>query len=64
MNMPELLASKKVYHIYQETGNLVSASIPAAIAMSCSDNSLKRGDNVIFWVGSAGMSFNVTNFNY
>ena len=55
---------KKVYHIYQETGNLVSASIPAAIAMSCSDNSLKRGNNVVFWVGSAGMSFNVTNFNY
>jgi 3-oxoacyl-[acyl-carrier-protein] synthase III len=54
----------KMYHIYPETGNLVSASIPAAIAMAKESGELKRGDRVLCWVGSAGMSFNVSSFRF
>jgi len=47
----------KVHHIYHETGNLVSASIPAAMDSAIMSGRLKRGDRVLCWVGSAGMSF-------
>jgi acyl-CoA:acyl-CoA alkyltransferase len=52
----------KMYHIYPDTGNLVSASIPAAISMAKESGKLKRGDRAMCWVGSAGMSFNVSSF--
>ncbi|REG50531.1 3-oxoacyl-[acyl-carrier-protein] synthase III [Paraburkholderia sp. BL6669N2] len=54
----------KMYHIYPETGNLVSASIPAAISLAKDGGRLKRGDRVLCWVGSAGMSFNVSSFKF
>lgn len=54
----------KMYHIYPETGNLVSASIPAAISLAKESGHLKRGDRVVCWVGSAGMSFNVSSFKF
>lgn len=54
----------KLYHIYPRTGNLASASIPAAIALSLKDSKLKRGDKVVGWMGSAGMSFSSFAFTY
>ncbi|PXX17359.1 3-oxoacyl-[acyl-carrier-protein] synthase III C-terminal domain-containing protein [Paraburkholderia tropica] len=52
----------KMYHVYPDTGNLVSASIPAAISLAKESGALKRGDRALCWVGSAGMSFNVSSF--
>ncbi len=52
----------KIYHIYPMTGNLVSASIPAAIVDAIKSDHLKRRERVVLWVGSAGMSFNATHF--
>ena len=52
----------KVYHIYQKTGNLVSASVPAAINFALEDKILKKGDKILSWVGSAGMSFGLCCF--
>jgi 3-oxoacyl-[acyl-carrier-protein] synthase III len=54
----------KIYHIYQKTGNLISASVPAAMSMALDEGKLKRSDRVLSWVGSAGMSFNTTNFTF
>ncbi|MEQ2009538.1 MAG: 3-oxoacyl-[acyl-carrier-protein] synthase III C-terminal domain-containing protein, partial [Limisphaerales bacterium] len=54
----------KVYHIYQDTGNLVSASIPTAMHSAIRDGRLHRGDRVLLWVGSAGMSFASVSFVY
>lgn len=60
----EVGVGDKIYHIYPRTGNLVSASVPAAIAMALQENKLKRGDRVVCWVASAGMSFAVFSFIY
>jgi 3-oxoacyl-[acyl-carrier-protein] synthase III len=54
----------KLYHIYPKTGNLVSASVPAAIHHAIVNKSLRRGDKVVLWVGSAGMSYNSTSLTY
>jgi acyl-CoA:acyl-CoA alkyltransferase len=54
----------KMFHIYPETGNLVSASIPTAISLARDSGALNRGDRVLCWVGSAGMSFNVSSFRF
>ncbi|MBU6338669.1 MAG: hypothetical protein KGQ36_01675 [Rickettsiales bacterium] len=54
----------KIYHIYHRTGNLVSASVPAAMFLAEQEGKLKRGAKVLSWVGSAGMSFNGTLFEF
>lgn len=54
--------SDKIYHIYHKTGNLVSASIPAAMTLAQNDQLLTRNDNVFCWMGSAGMSFSGSSF--
>ncbi len=46
-----------MYFIYPQYGNLVSASVPAAMALALADGSLSRGDRILALVGSAGMSF-------
>lgn len=56
--------SEKIHHIYQDTGNLVSASIPAAISTAKEAEKIKRGDRVLCWIGSAGMSFGTSSFVY
>jgi 3-oxoacyl-[acyl-carrier-protein] synthase III len=56
--------AEKIYHIYQNTGNLVSASVPTAISLAIEENKLKRGDKVLCWVGSAGMSFGTMDFTF
>lgn len=53
-----------LYHIYPRYGNLVSASLPAGIALAASEGYIKRGDTIVGWVGSAGMSFSVLSFRY
>jgi len=55
---------KKIYHVYPKTGNIVSASIPTAIEQAIIEKRLHRGDHAVFWVGSAGMSFNATKFTF
>ncbi len=54
----------KIYHIYQKTGNLVSASVPAAMVLAKEEGKLKSNDKVLVWVGSAGMSFSAINFSF
>lgn len=55
---------EKVYHLYPRTGNIVSASIPAALARAKEDERLKRGDRVLFLMVSAGMSFAAGKFDH
>lgn len=47
----------KIYFIYPTYGNLVSASIPVALAKAREEKVVRQGDNCVGWVGSAGMSF-------
>ncbi|MCE3255635.1 MAG: 3-oxoacyl-ACP synthase [Rickettsiaceae bacterium] len=54
----------KIYHIYQHTGNLISASIPGAMALAEKEGKLKKKDHILFWVGSAGMSFATSSFKF
>jgi 3-oxoacyl-[acyl-carrier-protein] synthase III len=56
--------SDKIHHVYPETGNVVSASIPVAMSDAINQGKLSRKNSVIFWVGSAGMSFSATRFRY
>lgn len=51
-----------IHHTYPWTGNVVSASIPVALADAIEKNLIKKGDPLAFWVGSAGMSFSATRF--
>jgi len=53
----------KIYHTYHKTGNLVSASIPSAISLAIDEGKLKKGDKILSWVGSAGMSFGTCHYN-
>jgi len=54
----------KMYFVYPEYGNLVSASVPAGIALAIDEQKTKRGDTLAGWVGSAGMSFSAFSFTY
>ncbi|MCP5468105.1 MAG: hypothetical protein H7A32_02415 [Deltaproteobacteria bacterium] len=47
----------KLYHIYPDYGNLVSASIPVAIQLAYQNESIKKGDQLVGLMASAGMSF-------
>jgi len=57
VNVKELL-----YQTYPTTGNMVSATVPAAIDSAIQSGKLNRGMRCVVWVGSAGMSFNATKF--
>jgi acyl-CoA:acyl-CoA alkyltransferase len=50
--------------VFGETGNVVSASIPAALSSTLDQGRLARGDRAVGWVGSAGMSFCAFTFTY
>ena len=52
------------YDIHPLTGNLVSASIPAAMAMAVNDGSLERGHDVAVLCASAGMTFSTAHFEF
>ncbi|MGQ3001744.1 MAG: 3-oxoacyl-[acyl-carrier-protein] synthase III C-terminal domain-containing protein [Hydrogenophaga sp.] len=43
-------------------GNVVSASIPAALARARLEGRVQTGDRVMFLMGSAGMSFAACTF--
>jgi 3-oxoacyl-[acyl-carrier-protein] synthase III len=54
--------AEKIYHMYPYTGNVVSASIPAALAEARKEGRLETGDRAMFLMGSAGMSFAACTF--
>ena len=54
--------AEKIFHIYPQTGNVVSASIPAAMALAQQAGKLAKGDQVMCLMGSAGMSFALSKF--
>lgn len=56
--------SDKVYYIYPEYGNLVSASVPAGISLALEEGLIQKGDQIVAWVGSAGMSFASVGFTF
>ncbi|AUG08680.1 3-oxoacyl-[acyl-carrier-protein] synthase III C-terminal domain-containing protein [Pseudomonas sp. S09G 359] len=53
----KLNVQDKIQFIYPEYGNLVSASIPVALAKARNTKVVEEGDYCAGWVGSAGMSF-------
>lgn len=56
--------ASKTFHIYPEAGNVVSASIPTAMALAQRSGKLVKGNRVAFLMGSAGMSFAAGKFIY
>jgi 3-oxoacyl-[acyl-carrier-protein] synthase III len=54
----------RIYHTYDRIGNVVSASIPATMALARAEGRLQKGDRILSCMGSAGMSFNVTTFSF
>ncbi len=46
-----------VHHVFDRTGNIVSASVPTAISSALDRGVVRPGDRAVGWVGSAGMSF-------
>jgi acyl-CoA:acyl-CoA alkyltransferase len=62
-NGADILGVKQLlFHIYPDYGNVVSASVPAAIALAKEKGEIRCGDRLVAWVGSAGMSFSVCSF--
>ncbi|MEV0249015.1 3-oxoacyl-[acyl-carrier-protein] synthase III C-terminal domain-containing protein [Nocardia sp. NPDC050712] len=51
-----------IHHVFDRTGNVVSASVPAAIASALEADLVRPGDRAVGWVGSAGMSFGAFTF--
>lgn len=52
----------KMHYVYPDYGNLVSASVPTALALAWRSGAIQRGDRIAGWVGSAGMSFAAYSF--
>lgn len=50
------LSEKLFAGVFRSYGNLISASIPTALALAAKDGRLSRGDRIVFCVASAGMS--------
>ena len=55
-------ASQLVYGTFPKVGNLISASVPAGIALALGEGRIKSGDIAAGWVGSAGMVFSAYTF--
>ncbi|MBF2006620.1 MAG: 3-oxoacyl-ACP reductase [Chlorogloeopsis fritschii C42_A2020_084] len=53
-----------LYYIYPYCGNVVSASVPTGIALAFKQGQIQRGDRLVGWVGSAGMSFCAYSFTF
>ncbi len=61
----EILGVQAITHnVFPDYGNLISASVPAAMALAIQNKQIRRGDRVVGCVGSAGMSFSVYSFIY
>lgn len=54
----------KIVDIHPLTGNLVSASVPAALAIAEQEGWLKRGRNIALLVASAGMTASAAHTTY
>lgn len=54
----------QIFDIYSRYGNLVSAAVPAGMAVALADGALTRGQNVAAVIASAGMSFSTASFVY
>jgi acyl-CoA:acyl-CoA alkyltransferase len=62
-NGARMLGVKQLmFHIYPDYGNVVSASVPAGIALAKESGEIRPGDRLVAWVASAGMSFSVCSF--
>jgi acyl-CoA:acyl-CoA alkyltransferase len=55
-------ASQLLYAPFPKVGNLISASVPAGIALALNEGRIKSGDIAAGWVGSAGMVFSAYTF--
>ncbi|HVG01505.1 MAG TPA: 3-oxoacyl-[acyl-carrier-protein] synthase III C-terminal domain-containing protein [Nitrospira sp.] len=53
----EIGVAEKIHFIYPDYGNLVSASVPTAIAEAWNQGTIRESDTLAGWVGSAGISF-------
>jgi 3-oxoacyl-[acyl-carrier-protein] synthase III len=53
----EIGVADKIRFIYPCYGNLVSASVPTAIAEAWNEGAIAESDTLVGWVGSAGISF-------
>ncbi|ANZ20798.1 3-oxoacyl-(acyl-carrier-protein) synthase III [Streptomyces noursei ATCC 11455] len=51
-----------IHHVSDRIGNVVSASVPAALESAISAGRLRPGQRAVGWVGSAGMSFGAFTF--
>ena len=56
--------SEQIFDIYARYGNLVSAAVPAGMAVALDDGALSRGQRVAAVIASAGMSFSTASFVY
>lgn len=62
-NAADILGVRELlFHIYPDYGNVVSASVPAGIALAKRKGEIRPGDSLVAWVGSAGMSFSSCSF--
>ena len=55
---------QKLFHIYPEYGNLVSAAIPGTLAKALDAKKFSRGDKVLVCGASAGMAFSAVVFEF
>ncbi len=46
----------KMYYLYQEYGNMATASFPAGIYFAKKENLIMRGDTIAGWIGASGLS--------
>ncbi|MDX7985963.1 ketoacyl-ACP synthase III [Xenorhabdus sp. 12] len=58
----EIQAKEKIYHIGQKTGNIITASIPLAIAHALENGQVERDKLCMGWAGSGGMVFSALSF--
>jgi 3-oxoacyl-[acyl-carrier-protein] synthase III len=52
----ELGVAEKIRFVYPYYGNLVSASVPTALAEAWNEGAIRESDTLAGWVGSAGIS--------
>lgn len=55
---------EKYFDIFEQCGNIVSASIPGGLALAQQEGKLHRGDRVLALIASSGMSFSACYFTF
>lgn len=51
-----------IYNVFPRVGNIISASVPAALSLAIDDGRVSNGDVAVGWIGSAGMVFSACTF--